>query len=119
MKKSEIIDRSRQFAEPYCVSSGKKFRLKDFDPAGTGKATSEDKPRAKELLETGIQALAELQNVLYAQDRWSVLLVFQAMDAAGKDGAIASLNLQYPEVTEAQRKELAAASEALMAGDEL
>ncbi len=88
MKKSEIIDRSRKFAEPYCVSSGKKFRLKDFDPAGTGKATSEDKPRAKELLETGIQALAELQDVLYAQDRWSLLLIFQAMDAAGKDGAI-------------------------------
>jgi PPK2 family polyphosphate:nucleotide phosphotransferase len=88
MKKSEIIDRSRKFAEPYCVSSGKKFRLKDCDPAGAGKATSEDKPRAKELLETGIQALAELQDVLYAEDRWSLLLIFQAMDAAGKDGAI-------------------------------
>src|SRR5271170_865002 len=55
MKKCEIIDRSRQFAEPYCVSSGKKFRLKDFDPAGTGKATSEDKPRAKELSDSIIQ----------------------------------------------------------------
>jgi len=84
MKKNEIIDRSRKFAEPYCVTNRKKFRLKDIDPDDTGEA----KPRAKELLETGIQALAELQDMLYAQDRWSVLLVFQAMDAAGKDGAI-------------------------------
>src|SRR5258708_39842478 len=87
-EKNEIIDRPRKFAEPYCVTDGKKFRLKDVDPADTGEATPEDKPRAKELLETGIQALAELQDVLYAQDRWSVLLIFQAMDAAGKDGAI-------------------------------
>jgi PPK2 family polyphosphate:nucleotide phosphotransferase len=88
MKKSEIIERSQKFAEPFCVTDGAKFRLKDFDPADTGKATSEDKPKAKELLEASIQALAELQGVLYAQDQWSVLLVFQAMDAAGKDGAI-------------------------------
>ncbi len=88
MKKSEIFDRSHKFSEPYRVTNGKGFRLKDFDPADTGNVTSEDKPRAKELLETGVQALAELQDVLYAQDRWSVLLIFQAMDAAGKDGAI-------------------------------
>ena len=88
MKKSEIIDRSTKFAEPYSITNGKKFRLKDVDPADMGKASSEDKPRAKELLENGIQALAELQDVLYAQDQWSVLLIFQAMDAAGKDGAI-------------------------------
>ena len=88
MKKSDIIERSRKFAEHYGVSNGKDFRLKDFDPADTGKASSEDKPRARELLETSIQALAQLQDVLYAQDRWSVLLIFQAMDAAGKDGAI-------------------------------
>jgi PPK2 family polyphosphate:nucleotide phosphotransferase len=88
MKKSKIIERSHEFAEPYRVTNGKKFQLKDFDPADTGKVTSEDKQRAKDSLETGIQALAELQDVLYAQDRWSVLLIFQAMDAAGKDGAI-------------------------------
>jgi PPK2 family polyphosphate:nucleotide phosphotransferase len=88
MNKNEIIHRSHKFAEPYCVTNDKKFRLKDVDPADTGKATSEDKPRARELLETGVQALAELQDVLYAQDRWSMLLIFQAMDAAGKDGAI-------------------------------
>src|SRR5260221_4465474 len=88
MKKNEIIERSRKFVEPYCVTDGKKFRLKDVDPGDTGEATSEDKPRAKELLETGVQALSELQDVLYAQDRWSVLLIFQAMDAAGKESAI-------------------------------
>jgi len=88
MKESEIFDRSHKFAEPYCVTNGKGFRLKDVNPADTGKVTSEDKPRAKESLETGVQALAELQDVLYAQDRWSVLLIFQAMDAAGKDGVI-------------------------------
>ena len=59
MKKTEIIDRSRKFVEPYRVTNGTKFRLKDVDPGATGEATSEDKPRAEELLETGIQALAE------------------------------------------------------------
>ena len=88
MKKNEIIDRSHKFAKHYCVTDDKKFRLQDFDPADTGEASSDDKPRAKELLETGIEALAELQDVLYAQDRWALLLIFQAMDAAGKDGAI-------------------------------
>ena len=88
MKKKEIIERSQKFVAPYCVTDGKKFRLKDVDPNDTGEVTSEDKPRAKELLEKGVEVLAELQDVLYAQDQWSILLIFQAMDAAGKDGAI-------------------------------
>ena len=88
MKTKEIIERSQKFISPYRVADGKKFRLKDVDPGDTGKATSEDKPRANELLEEGIEVLAELQDVLYAQDQWSLLLIFQAMDAAGKDGAI-------------------------------
>jgi polyphosphate kinase 2 (PPK2 family) len=88
MKTREIIERSRKFIAPYRVTNGKKFRLKDIDPNDTGEATSEDKPRAKELLEKGVEVLAELQDVLYGQDQWSVLLIFQAMDAAGKDGAI-------------------------------
>jgi PPK2 family polyphosphate:nucleotide phosphotransferase len=88
MKKKEIIERSQQFIEPYLVTEGKKFRLKDIDPEDTGTATSDDKPRARELLEAGVELLAELQDVLYAQDQWSILLIFQAMDAAGKDGAI-------------------------------
>ena len=64
------------------------FRLKDIDPDDTLDLTSEDKPRAKEALAMGIDVLAELQDMLYAQDNWAVLLIFQAMDAAGKDGAI-------------------------------
>jgi PPK2 family polyphosphate:nucleotide phosphotransferase len=88
VKTKEIIERSQKFIAPYQVTNGKKFRLKDVDPSDTGEATSEDKPRAKELLERGVEVLAELQDVLYAQDQWSVLLIFQAMDAAGKDGAI-------------------------------
>jgi polyphosphate kinase 2 (PPK2 family) len=88
MKREEIIERSHTFTAPYCVTNGKKFRLKDVDPNDTGETTSEDKPWAKELLGKGIEVLAELQDVLYAQDQWSILLIFQAMDAAGKDGAI-------------------------------
>jgi len=88
MKKKEVIERARQFTEPFRVSNGNKFRLKDINPGDTLDLSSEDKPRAKEALSTGVEALAELQDVLYAQDRWALLLIFQAMDAAGKDGAI-------------------------------
>jgi PPK2 family polyphosphate:nucleotide phosphotransferase len=88
MKTSEVIETGKRFSRPYRVSEGKKFRLKDADPKDTGELTSEDKPRAKEALRTGIQALAHLQDVLYAQDRWALLLIFRAMDAAGKDGDI-------------------------------
>lgn len=77
-----------EIARPYRVEKGDKFRLKDFDPADTGDFTEEDKPRAKEALEKGVAQLADLQDRLYACDKWSVLLIFQAMDAAGKDGVI-------------------------------
>jgi PPK2 family polyphosphate:nucleotide phosphotransferase len=83
-----MIKRARKFARPYRVEKGKKFRLKDIDPSDTAGLGSEAKPLAKEALANGIHALAELQDMLYAQDRWGVLLIFQAMDAAGKDGAI-------------------------------
>ena len=79
---------ARKLASPFRVTNGGKFRLKDFDPGDTLQFTSEDRPRAKEALGLGVQALAEMQDMLYAQDRWSVLVLFQAMDAAGKDGAI-------------------------------
>jgi len=89
MKTKEIIDRSRDLAKPFRISKGKDFRLKDVDPDDTLDFTKEeDKPRAKEVLAMGVTALAELQDKLYAQDKWAVLLIFQAMDAAGKDGAI-------------------------------
>jgi len=88
MDVKDIIKKARKFSKPYRVDDGKGFKLKSYDPSDTGDLKSEDKPRAKEVLASGIVALAELQDRLYAQDRWSVLLIFQAMDAAGKDGAI-------------------------------
>src|SRR5437773_1806531 len=89
MKTKEIIKRARTLAKPFRISNGRDFRLKDVDPNETLEFTKEaDKPRAKEALATGVTALAELQDKLYAQDKWAVLLIFQAMDAAGKDGAI-------------------------------
>ena len=78
--------RIRSFVKPFRVTEGKKFKLKHIDPDDTGRLKS--KEQAAKLLATGVQRLAELQDRLYAQDKWSVLLVFQAMDAAGKDGTI-------------------------------
>jgi len=72
----------------YRIEHGKHFTLKDHDPADTHGLGSELKPLAKELLEDGVQELNRLQDVLAAQDRWALLLIFQAMDAAGKDGTI-------------------------------
>ena len=77
--------RIRRFVKPYQVNDGHGFRLKDFDPDDS---RIDSRERAEKLLAKGVARLAELQDKLYAQDRWSVLLVFQAMDAAGKDGAI-------------------------------
>jgi PPK2 family polyphosphate:nucleotide phosphotransferase len=88
MKLKKLIKKAREISEPYRVSKGEKFRLKDVDPEDTGGFSSEDKPRAQEGLAAGIQALEHLQDMLYAQDSWAVLLIFQAMDAAGKDGTI-------------------------------
>jgi PPK2 family polyphosphate:nucleotide phosphotransferase len=82
-----MIKKARKLAKPFRVTDDK-FRLKDIDPGDTLDFTSEDKPRAKEALAMGVDVLAELQDMLYAQDCWAVLLIFQAMDAAGKDGAI-------------------------------
>ena len=75
-----------KLVKPYRIEDGSKFRLKDFDPADTEKIHS--KEHAEQLLAQGIASLAELQDKLYAQNRWGILLIFQAMDAAGKDGAI-------------------------------
>ena len=88
MKSKEVIKRAKRFAEPYLITDGKNFKLKDIDPADTLDLKTEDKSRAKEALALGVDVLAELQDMLYAQNQWSVLLIFQAMDAAGKDGAI-------------------------------
>jgi PPK2 family polyphosphate:nucleotide phosphotransferase len=88
MKIGKVIRLAHDLAEPYRISQGSKFRLKNVDPGDTGELKDEDKPRAKEALQTGVQALAQLQDVLYADHRWSLLIIFQAMDGAGKDGAI-------------------------------
>jgi len=89
MKTKEIIKTARELSKPFRISKGKDFRLKDVDPDDTLDFTKEaDKERSKEALAMGVTALAELQDKLYAQDKWAVLLIFQAMDAAGKDGAI-------------------------------
>jgi PPK2 family polyphosphate:nucleotide phosphotransferase len=77
---------SKKLVKPYRVDHGKHFRLKDHDPAHT--AGVRDKEEGKQLLEEGVARLAELQDKLYAQDSWALLLIFQAMDAAGKDGVI-------------------------------
>lgn len=88
VKKKELISRAKKFSRNFKISDGKKFKLKDYSPKEDGGLGPEDKPLAKEALQLGVQALATLQDVLYAQDKWALLLIFQAMDAAGKDGAI-------------------------------
>jgi len=85
----EKLSKIHDFVEKYRVTDGKSFKLSNYDPDDTGpfdKATG--KAQAKALLEQGIELLAEKQDMLYAQDRYAMLLVFQAMDAAGKDGTI-------------------------------
>jgi len=84
MKKTKI--NSRRFVHPFRVTDGKQFKLKNFDPADTGSLKS--KAGAAKLLQQGVEMLAGLQHRLYAQDQWALLLIFQAMDAAGKDGTI-------------------------------
>jgi PPK2 family polyphosphate:nucleotide phosphotransferase len=83
-----VVKVARKLSRPFRIERGRGFRLKDVDPGDIGGLDAEDKPRAQEALAIGQAALAELQDMLYAQDRWAVLLVFQAMDAAGKDGTI-------------------------------
>jgi PPK2 family polyphosphate:nucleotide phosphotransferase len=78
--------KSDKLAKAYRIESGKHFRLKDFDPADT--AGWRSKEHAEEVLLECKAGTEELQDKLYAQDRWSLLLIFQALDAAGKDGAI-------------------------------
>jgi PPK2 family polyphosphate:nucleotide phosphotransferase len=88
MKQKEIARVARKISEPFRITKGSRFRLKDIDPNDTLWFHDDDKAKAKDMLSTGVKALAELQDKLYAQDRYSLLLIFQAMDAAGKDGAI-------------------------------
>jgi PPK2 family polyphosphate:nucleotide phosphotransferase len=81
------VERSGKFVKPYRIDHGKHFRLKDHDPADT-QGLDEHKKQAGEVLQEGVEHLAKLQDKLYADNKYALLLIFQAMDAAGKDGAI-------------------------------
>jgi PPK2 family polyphosphate:nucleotide phosphotransferase len=78
--------KTSKLAKAYRIEEGKHFRLRDFDPSDTGHVASEEK--ANDHLQKDVARMADLQAKLYAQDRWALLLIFQAMDAAGKDGTI-------------------------------
>jgi PPK2 family polyphosphate:nucleotide phosphotransferase len=85
---SDLIEQARRLSRPYRVEDGGRFRLKNVDPDDCGHLGAADKPQAVEALQRGREAIASLQDRLYAQDQWALLLVFQAIDAAGKDSAI-------------------------------
>jgi PPK2 family polyphosphate:nucleotide phosphotransferase len=82
------LGRIERLVAPYRVTRGKRFKLEHIDPEDIAGLKSDDKAEAREMLERGVEWLAEQQEMLYAQDHWALLLVFQAMDAAGKDGTI-------------------------------
>lgn len=88
MTNKHFLKQARKLSEPFRITDGSKFRLKKIDPGETLDFDSDDKSKAEEALAAGVELLTELQEELYAQDRWAVLIIFQAMDAAGKDGAI-------------------------------
>jgi len=86
MKHRKQAKEAKRIVEKYCVTKGEKFRLKDYDPSDTDGVKS--KQHAEDILERRVGLLSDMQEKLYAQDRWALLVIFQAMDAAGKDGAI-------------------------------
>src|SRR5260370_21959824 len=86
MKNRKLIREAARLAATYCVTNGEKCRLKDFDHGGTNGMKS--KKHAESLLRQSSEMLMQMQEKLYAQDVWALLLIFQGMDAAGKDGAI-------------------------------
>ena len=81
------LPKSSKFIAPFIVKNGRKFRLKDYNPAST-RHLHLDEREADKLLEESTQHLSRQQSMLYAQDRWALLLIFQAMDAGGKDSVI-------------------------------
>jgi PPK2 family polyphosphate:nucleotide phosphotransferase len=88
LTKKELVERAKKFSKQYWVGDGDGFKLKDYETKASFNLGDEGKPLVNQTLQIGVDALATMQDVLYAQDKWSLLLVFQAMDAAGKDGAI-------------------------------
>jgi polyphosphate kinase 2 (PPK2 family) len=87
MPRKDILDRIQKYILPFRITKGGRFKLENYDPANTC-GLKLDKGEASGLLQEGTEWLAQEQDMLYAQDRWSLLLVFQAMDAAGKDSTI-------------------------------
>ena len=88
LSKKELVKKAKNFSKQYCVGNGEGFKLKDYETKASFNLGEEGKPLVKETLQIGVDALAAMQDILYAQDKWSLLIIFQAMDAAGKDGAI-------------------------------
>jgi PPK2 family polyphosphate:nucleotide phosphotransferase len=88
MSDGDLILRAKKISKRYNVGDGQKFKLKNYSTQPKMIFGPEDKPMVKEALAQGIDILSKLQEILYAQDKWSLLVIFQAMDAAGKDGAI-------------------------------
>jgi PPK2 family polyphosphate:nucleotide phosphotransferase len=86
MKHDKLIKEASRLAEPFCITKGEKFRLKDWDSADT--TGVKNKQQAQNILDAREGVLSHLQEKLYAQDRWALLVILQAMDAAGKDGVI-------------------------------
>jgi len=86
MNHDKLIKEASRLAEPFCITKGEKFRLKDWDPTAT--TGVKNKQHAQNILDAREGVLSRLQEKLYAQDRWAVLVVLQALDAAGKDGVI-------------------------------
>jgi PPK2 family polyphosphate:nucleotide phosphotransferase len=88
LSKKELRERAEKFSKKYRVEDGDGFQLDKYSTDPSIDLGPEDKPMMQQNLQVGVDALADLQDILYAQDKWSLLLIFQAMDAAGKDGAI-------------------------------
>src|SRR5258705_1555227 len=88
MRRKRPFKNAHKPVQRYRVTRGKSFRLAEYDPDDTAMLADQDKPRAQAMLEEGIATLIRLQDMLYAQNRWALLAIFQAMDAAGKDSAI-------------------------------
>ena len=86
MKHKKLVEEAALLARPFCIGKGEKFRLKDYDPADTNGVKS--KQHAQDILDRRVGLLSHLQEKLYAQDRWALLVILQGMDAAGKDGVI-------------------------------
>lgn len=88
LSKKELVKKAKNFSKQYCVGNGDGFKLGDYETKASFNLGEEGKPLVKETLQLGVDVLAAMQDILYAQDKWSILIIFQAMDAAGKDGAI-------------------------------